>query len=48
LKFGRDPPLGAIVFCITVKIVGFYSKETKAKSFAMVLGMDGIGCFLAK
>jgi hypothetical protein len=52
LKFGRDPPLSVIVFCInnfaTIKIVGFDSKDIRARSFAMVLGMDGIGCFFAK
>jgi hypothetical protein len=52
LKFGRDPPLSVIVFCInnfaTIKIVGFDSKDTRAGSFAMVFGMDGIECFFAK
>ncbi len=32
----------------TIKIVGFYSKDTRASSFVVVLGMDGIGCFFAK
>lgn len=51
-KFGRDPPLGVIVFCInnfaTIKIVGFDSKDTRARNFVVVLGMDGIGCFFVK
>ncbi len=52
LKFGKDPPLGVIVFCITnfatIKIVGFDSKDTRVGSLVVVLGMDGIGCLFAK
>jgi hypothetical protein len=52
LKFGKDPPLVVIVFCITnfatINIVGFDSKDTRVGSFAVVLGMDGIGCLFAK
>lgn len=52
LKFGKDPPLGGIVFCITnfatINIVGFDSKDIRVGSFAVVLGIDGIGCHFAK